>query len=354
MQLLLLLNFQKTKAQIKYSFEVSKNAYSFQLNKQQGFNSLFNLVDEENNELLRSVESPHSSIEVFDLNTGVFKHNIKTKGFGITSFKKNADGTFWIYDAWLTKFLLIDKYGKILKELKDVPRENIDLVSVDGKFKPIIAYKNAIYTTGLFLFRADLDVSSPYYLNSGPLRKTTFENKVSYMGKLSAKAKTSFYGNMNSYNFTQNKNTVIVAPLFSEELQVINLDNGKSKFVSVDSKYANLITPMGPIATHAKFTNAENNAYGDDKHALIGIVYDKYRDIYYRFVRMPGTQIGNISYAMYAMDKNFKVLSYFDFPKGYLAANFFITAKGLHVMDKSAYQKDNTKIIYDLFKLVKK
>lgn len=343
----------KTTAQSYKSFSILPRAYTFKLNTTQGFLSTQNEIDETNNLFYRSVESPKNAIEIFDLKTGNLKNTLLSKKFTINSFTLAKHG-FWVYDGWNKKFLLIDRQARIHKMIKETDRENIDLVSIDGKFRPILRYKNELLSTGLFLFRKGLDIRSEDYTQSGVVRSINSANKTKYYGKIVPSAKTSYYGNGNIYNYTLNGHKLIVAPYFSDEIQVIDLQSNTTTFIKLNSRYANRIKPMAPIDDFSDFSNAQNNAYIAKIPGLIGMVHDKYRDVYYRFVIEPRSADPNkIKYSMYVLDKNFKILFYSDIPYGYAASNYFITSKGLHLLNKSKYETNNSLLTYDLFKLNK-
>lgn len=241
------------------SFSIVPASYVFKLNKTQGYNSTQNQIDEKNVLFYRSVESPVSAIEIFDLKTGDLKQTVSSKKFTINSFVKTDDERFWIHDTWGKKFILVEKNAKIIREIKEVSRKNVDLLSIDSKFRPILFYNNEILTTGLFLFRKDLDTKSAYYKRSGIVRGIDMNNKTRYIGRIAPSAETNFYGNSNVYSYTLNGNQLIVAPYFSDEIQIINLLQNTTTFINIKSKYAQLIKPMAPIGQFSSYTNAQNS-----------------------------------------------------------------------------------------------
>lgn len=350
---LIFLSRNFVQAQNFNTISIAPNAYVFQLDKQTGFLSKQNEVDEIKSVFYRSVSVPNSCIEAYDLASGKLKYVIKSSTVGIDGFSIATDEKLWVHDAWGKRFVLIDKNTQIIKELKKVPRENIDLLTVDERFNPLIVYKNTLLNTGMIFFNTSLDTKSLNYINSGIIRRTTFNNKINYFGKIATNGSKYFYGFLNSYSMCLVRDKLVIAPHFSEELQVYDLIKNTSIFVPIKSKFTGSIKPLGNINDHANFNNNDSRDYAENSYEFLGLAYDKYRDVYYRFVRSPMKDRNKVIYTMYVIDKNFKVLFYYELPKQYHSLNYFITKAGIHISNKAAYNANTNILTYDLFKLNK-
>lgn len=341
------------KAQNYSSFSIKQKSYVFQLDKKTGFSAKQNEVDEKKGEFYRTVSIPFIGLEVYNLETGKLNYIINAKNLGFDGFIPTSNDQFWTHHAWGKKYQLIDKKGNIIKELKKEPRANIDLLNSDERFNPLIVYGNSLFNSGLIFFNTALNTQTPAYTNSGIIRKTNFNNTISYIGKITPKALTNYYGFLNSYSMCLVDDKLIIAPHFSEEIQVYDLIKNTANFISIKSKFNETIKPLGEITNHANFSNEDSRKFAANNCEFLGLVYDKYRQVYYRFLRSPNTDRNNVTITIYVLDKSFKILFYYDLPKQYNGLNYFITAKGLNISNKIAYNVNDNLLTYDLFTLIK-
>ncbi|GAB1464006.1 hypothetical protein [Pedobacter sp.] len=334
-------------------YKILENAYKLYINSNQGSISTNIEYDDQQNELIRSVQKPKNQIEIFNIKTGRLKKIIPTKISLLGSFTKISTNLFCIHDPIVRSYYLIDSYGKILDKIKEADYSNniVYLHTSPYPYTPIIFYKNAFFVTGMVMFK-DLNNIDPNKLKTtGIVEKFSFKQReVSYIGAPTIKALSNFYGNMSAYSLTLNKNNLICAPHFSDEILIINLDNNTSKLVHLKTKYGSQIKPLSTIPDAKKYSNFERNQYYKQSYTNIGFVYDKYRRIYYRFVRYPLKSPGAMEAAVLVFDENFNLLldQKIDHKK-YNVSKFFVSPKGLAILNIEKYKRNDINLIFDVF-----
>lgn len=334
------------------TFKIQHAVYSFNLNQKQGAYAKFIEYDEKNEEFIRTVDKPYKVIEIFSTKTHQLKYTVPIKGGSLGSFKKMKDNTFWVHDLAANQYLFVNISGQIIKKIKEPEYSNnlAYIYTSYNNFTPIISYNNALYVTGRLMFNDYHNINTSELKKTGIIKKLALNGKNTFIGKPATLSLTNFYGNMLNYSITSNKSLLIISPQFSDEIQVINLDDNSTKFIKLKTKYEALIKPLSQLKNAGRFTNQERNEYFKNSYTNVGLVYDKYRDIYYRFVRYPSSAIGAMMCNILIFDKNFNLIfeNRID-QKKYNAAQFFITEKGLAIFNYENYKKDNTKLVFDLF-----
>jgi len=335
------------------SIKIEPKAYQFSLDKDQALTSSYLEFDEKNNELWRSVKYPKEHIEIFDTKTGKLKRKILPEGNKCNVFKKMEDGNVWIQDEDFG-FKLINKNGRILKKLQEpgVGRKyGADMIACNSSFCPISVYDNMVLTTGYIILLPKKDYAIDNYSKWGTLRGIEMNEKVRYYGSIPKASAKSFYGGLNSFASTENNGKIVVAPMFSNDIQVIDVEKRTAKMFHASTKYDKLIKPLGKLEDYRSYSIDQANKHFVSNYAFIGIVYDKYRDVYYRFIRHPGNSIP-MRCSIVVMDKNFRALFYYDVPFDYSPGRFFIDKKGLLLANNNNYLKDNNKLTFDRLSLL--
>lgn len=342
-------------AQTHYgSFKIQENAYGFYLAKDQALTSSYLEFNESAHELWRSVKFPKEHIEVFNTNTGKLKRKIFPHGNKCNVFKRLDNGNIWIQDEDFG-FKLIDKNGKLLKKIAEpgVGRKvGADMIACNSSFCPISFYGDMVLTTGYIIFLPKKKYQIDNYKKWGVLRAIDMDQKTTYYGVIPKSSINSFYGGLNSFSSTENNGKIVVAPMFSNEIQMIDVAKKKTKMFVAPTKYDKLIKPIGNLKDYQSFTLGQANKHFTSNYALIGLVYDKYRDVYYRFVRHPGNSIP-MRCSIAVMDNTFRTLFYYDIPYDYSPGRYFVDKDGLLIANNNKYLKDNSKLIFDRFTLIK-
>lgn len=336
------------------SFKLQTSFYKFNLDKKQGGISKFIDYDDKRKVFIRAVERPSPAIETFSIETGnmVAVTNLKLQKIG--AFKAISANRLWIHDRLTRNYLLINQKGEILSKIKE-PDFSCDLtyiLSSSFPSAPIITYKDAIYVTGIILFKPQKNFDIKVYKKTGVIEKLSLKGSSTFIGAPSALSLNNFYGNLNAYSLTLKQNLLIAAPFFSDEIQIINLDNFSKKNLTLKTKYGSLIQPLARNAFEREITNFEKNQIAKKSYANIGMVYDKYKDVYYRFVHFPEKPQSTTRYGIIVFDKNFKPFFETKINSNiYNIGMYFITEKGLAIFNRKKYIADNTKLTFDVFSL---
>ena len=331
-----------------------KLSYTLHINVQQGRLSKFIEYDKDRQQLIRSSNHPFPSIEIYDIKTGRLRRQIRLNISKIGSFKRVGENHFWINDFETRHFYLIDGAGTALKKVKEPTySRNTSYISTSASnFCPTILYKSTIYATGMVFFKDLERINQKELRSTGILKKMDFKEGGGFIVRPSALSLKNFYGNMNGYSSTLNKNTLILAPYFCDELILFDLDKQTEKTITLQTKYGRLIKPLSPLNDISSFTNKQRNDYYKKSHTNIGLVYDKYKDIYYRFVRLPYAKPGPMDCSILVLNKNFKVISEKKInSRTHDVANYFVTERGLAILNYAKYNVDDSKLVFDVINL---
>lgn len=342
-------------AQTYKSFKVVKAKYNFTINDKQGADSRFIEYDAKANEFIRSVEYPKYGIEIFDVITGKLKQTIFPNIEKVDVFKKLNNNQYWVHDPWLQTFCLVNLKGEILKIFNEPKQKNDGVLSIytgGSAFCPISIFDNSLYVTGsISLGNAALNPKQ--HRIAGVVEKISSSGTVSFTGRPAAISVNNFFGFLNGYTSTLNNSTLVVSPLFSDEIQLINLKTNTLKLLNLNTRFNKLIKPLGSIDKKNDFSSAKMNTHFMESYKNVGIVYDQYRNVYYRFVRWPSKGFNDLNFSILVIDNNFKVLFEKTVDSTYSTGQFFITPAGLAIFNKAAYIKDATSLSFDLFILSK-
>lgn len=341
---------------IKY--QIIRDNYRIILSDNQLLKSSQNMYMEDSNEIWRLVNYPENRIEIFDSNNGKLNRTIQLptsipsySGFCIkdNSIILRADGVY----------IIINKKGKLEKEI-DIPilgTDNHTPIVPSGSFNPMIVIGDYLYDSGLIIMliprKGTIDISSDKFLNMGVIRKVNLKTgELSYIGRQDKKALTSYYGGLNRYYVSSSNSTLIVTSGFSSDIQLIRNQGNSLLWKNTNSKAGHSIKPFCSLNQIAKHTYQAAFSHFDKSDSYLNLIYDKYKNIFYRLIKSPGPLL-SASFSMEILDDNFNVLSIIPIPSEYSVSNYFVNKEGIHFANKLQYNKDDSKVIFDLFYIEK-
>lgn len=175
------------------------------------------------------------------------------------------------------------------------------------------------------------------------------------------------HNNMGTLNYwvpdvcsENNGNEILVGFKASPEMLLLNTANGSSRFVSVKSIYADTI-PL-PLTEKGRdyFSESESYYYFAQYTHYGSICYDKWRNIYYRFVGIglddwtldsdPLLQ-NRKSWSVMVFDDSFNKLGEQYIGDSYVIDQHFVSPDGLYILNKDKNEDD---AVYTLFQYIKR
>jgi hypothetical protein len=168
------------------------------------------------------------------------------------------------------------------------------------------------------------------------------------------------YGHVNSNDiyscFTDNE--MIVSFPASEYLFKYSLDNYTVDSIKCKSDYFKKIKPLKKDRHLESFNDEESLKYFSTTPTWSAIVFDKYRDVFYRFAELPNTEQDfdpkntmkslRKRISIIILDRDFEKKGESFIGKGYNIMGAIVTPDGLLL---SRLDNDKSKITYDIFKL---
>ena len=279
--------------------------------------------------------------------------------FGCKPF--NGSKSFMYFQHNISKLSISDDQGKILYHFSMRTEDDRFIANYGGNsyfFTPSFIKDSVVYVrqepkwtnnkmrresvmfSSLNLKTGEIEESSLYY----PLIFNT--NVVNPAGG---------YGFSHDYNYKQNRLvcsfTGYDSLMVSDDLQTIRWYNGKSRF----------LRKMRP--TIEESSGVEGMIKRKERPKYSHIMYDKYRDVYYRFAEMP-CELGPGEYpldepkarefSVIVFDKDFNIIGETKFPGSkYFYKMSFVGRDGLYISENNLANPDfdENKLVFACFKL---
>jgi len=337
-----------------YDLEIStNNDLKIPINENTAFrfSALFPYYDKSGKEYLTFSSSANNSILFYDFETGKYLFDIKLdlegpNGVGrmngyhiedlnniyITSYQKL--GLVKVDTTGTTKQFI--KYGKTNNDYNVVP----SYTSTSFDYKPIIINNNLIYIAQIptqFSDIAETPVSVAIDTSSNTIKELPFRfpNLITDEELFTLIPVPDFSRDFNGKQFIYSFN-------MDENIYITDIETDKEIKVPTKSKYINKLKfskRIGERSTTHK-TLIESSYYEN-------LLYDNYRDVYYRFARIGGelpseyksqcSEIffsGSIQFSVIILDKDFNIIGETLFPKfTYNPTVAFVHKNGLYISD---------------------
>lgn len=337
----------------EYSLKATNDSLVFHLNPQISvfIKALFPYTDQDGKEFLTFQNNVEPEILVYDMNTQEY---IKTLHFEEEG--DNGIGKFCGYylDSWeqiyipsmmRNEIIVVNSDGFILRKLPygktSQGKNTIPLTTLSFPYAPLFFLGSKLYihqTPNLRLGNRTME-DSPVALTLDTITNNLEELPLRFPEILtSARIRTNTLGIELSYSQILVDDAFVFSFFFDEDIQVVSLSGELKQKVKVKSKYIDKIvvpSKQSDLSTLAKDL-CEVAFYGN-------LIYDKYRDVYYRFV-YPKTelgpdencmdiwQLGRTKFSIMILNRDLEVMGETLFPENTYASNhFFIREDGLYL-----------------------
>lgn len=243
---------------------------------------------------------------------------------------------------------------KVLFNLENLNDSTVRKLVIEVASVTPILYKNgSIYLTGRALYN---DLSKPHERKKvATAISFNIHSKTANYISLFEKAWDDRYWHFEQYfvnhTFLPKENMVIYSLAMKDS--VIRFDVTKKNQIKLQMKsddIGNESEMIPKLISDVSIIGEYDDVREYLKKPRYGqLIFDKYRNIYYRFVSFGDK---NLVTNLIICDKNFKKIGETTLPRNYLAgAGFFLVKEGLFL--RKCNIKDESKIIYTLFKLTK-
>jgi len=318
--------------------------------------------DDKTNKLYMLSENTNI-LNVFNLNEKKIIKKIKFKNEGPNSvglisgfYYKNKD-TIFVFSLWQNRIYLCDENAKI-KNKYDLPdwKDSHFPVSIVKRFNKLYYVNNKLYFSG------DYAPILKEKNNINPLVEYDISTKKAiHIGEVPVRLGYKNWGNLTStYIGFATPNSIVFGCNILDSLVIYNTRTKKINEFAVKSKFFT-VKDIHP------FSNSPNIKAKDyierAKHQLsqpyyIGVLYDKYRKLYYVFVRYKSSYKNFISgkvqrTGIIILNNKFNKLGETIFTRVGMS-NSFITKDGLYIINENAYNEiDDNYFQFDCFQLNK-
>lgn len=277
--------------------------------------------------------------------------------------KFNIDG------AWFTSldsiYVFTSKYKMIyLFNNKEVCIDSLSTTndSIKIKLLPHIyistiqqpyVYEKSIYTSG-FSFGEGKEIADSNRFVVRELKKDTSDYLVNYPPDYADIDWGGIYYRM-VYSCIANDSLMYISFPASDFIAILNLNTKKVKYQNLYPQINKLLKPFhGDLIISAKdnFKRAKHY-YG--QYSFKGIIYDKYRKVFHRFLLEPANQkdikngkLGMQRKIILTYNNKLQYLGFTELNESVSSSTFFVTKKGLLIKNES-YQNDEDNLYFYLY-----
>lgn len=331
----------------------SSDSLVFKLNPQTSMfiKALFPYTDKRGREYLTFQNNIEPEILWYDMSSQEYIRTIridKEGANGISNFVGfyiHSDDEIYIPEGMRNMINVVDKEGKILRKIAykdtDKGKRAIPFNCLSFPYTPLYIINDKIclpQSPNMGLGDRIVE-DSPVTLILDTVKRSLTEFDLRFPKvKSSVELRGATLGVEMGYSHIYNGKDFVYSFFFDEDIYVVSLDGKVKNKIKVKSKYINKIYEGKKLpndVTDLYKTLCSIPMYGN-------LVYDKYREIYYRFV-YPQTelekgnygdiwQLGRSKFSIIILDKDFNILGETLFPLNTYASNhFFIRKDGLYI-----------------------
>lgn len=311
-------------------------------------------------EFLAYLNSANSHIQLYNLRNKKMEKEIifPTEGpnaiTNVSSFYIHNLDSIILISNYFHKVYLANFKGKVLKTFNLINSFPFSFTNCGNKVD-FLNSQFLIYNTLPFVWPNQYG-KWKYYLT---FLLDTKNGKTDSLYKYEGDKNQYIYGyGYGLFSFTLNdKKEFVYSMHMDENIQVYHFEKKKTINYYAGTHRAHTIPPM------KKKGASENEQYifYNQNYSYRHIIYDKYREVYYRMLLHP-TKADEKDYfhgkslSFIILDKNFKKVGETEvFSRKYAYESFFVTSKGLHISNNHPQNPDldEDKLSFTLFKLVK-
>ena len=278
----------------------------------------------------------------------------------LTSHKIISPDSIIILNSQTGRLFLVNKEGKRLNayELIDIKnKKGLQTYPGNNSIAPILYYENKVILKNNF---------SRYfkdYSNIGTIKVVDLNSAKTYdIFELSKKYEKGFWGALFKYSastcLTHNNHLLVSYPI-DDVLYEIDLEGNVIDSFNCKSEFIDKFLPMSNNMIYGNNQNADwkkigNYSFYNSDYA--GILYDKYRERYYRIVYLRPSREevlrGNTipDFSILILDKTFNVVDEHRFNSSqYFPSLILVSKEGLAIARKDMYLKDDNYLVFDVY-----
>jgi len=208
-------------------------------------------------------------------------------------------------------------------------------------------YKNSIYAPGFSLGENSKSFDTRRYV----LNKIT-KDKTFFFVNYPIDYKKSNWGGIYYrmvYNCLVEDSLIYISFPASDYIAIFNMNTNRTKYIKLYPEINKLIRPFSGSTIISAKDNIKRAEHFYGQYSFKGIIYDKYRKIFYRYLLLPTSEkdfnrgsLGIKKKYLLAYDSKLNFLGYTELSESISSTVFFITERGFLVKDeKYYYDEDN-------------
>ncbi len=373
------LNFYNEEIALHFNDSLKLNfleTISLPLDKADFWSHSISYINEGEASYLSVINQNNNSINVYNLDKQVLykTFNLQVEGPNGVGDLDAASGhalhsldSLYIYNVMTGRLFLMDSTGVIL---------NYTSLFEVGKTPdlpmPVISSLNPMVFT-------DRQILIPCGINRVPEDFSVYPSIISIDKSLNNKRILNTYPSIyengywgtsfkyqTSIQFVPKSNKLIINYPISHSLEIVDIDSNEKNYIFAGSKEFREIQyfksdPKFPSNNNMEPYWNERKEFSLTNSDYTSIIYDKYKDIYYRIAYIRPSlfdyRSGNrtVDISLIILDKNLKKVGEQKIDgKIYDISMLFVSNKGINIARKDLFEKNENFISYDLFSIVPK
>ncbi|MCC7378430.1 MAG: DUF4221 family protein [Chitinophagaceae bacterium] len=302
-----------------------------------------------------------------DILTSVTILNLKSHSqmyFDYSRYKSKNE-KFIIDGAWFKSMDSIFLYSSYLKKIYLVNREHVfidsfptktDSNKMQNSFLPMpfmstsqlpFMHGNSIYATG-FALGEDSKYDDSKRMVVTEISKMGINYFVNYPEDYESRDWGGIYYRM-VYNCYVNDTLMYISFPASDYIAKFNIKTKTTEYFQLFPSVNKLIRPYNGNATMSSSDNFHRAKHFYGQYSFKGILFDSYRNIFYRFLMLPAThesikkgKLGSQKKYLLAYDEKFNYLGFTELGESVSSLTALVTKNGLLIKDeKYYYDEDN-------------
>lgn len=342
--------------EINNFFLYEKNFYVDSLSSNESFYYSVNEID--NQEYLLRINDEMNSIDFFSFKELKFTNRMMFD-FDIMGYVFFSDTSFLVKEFQTNEIVKTNNNLEILKKYNFHNKINNDSI---GYVSYSLAKFPLYFENNLLIFNITAKISPPGFFNSlnvGTYNIATKEiNKFApFPDKIRLDTLNQWIDFEPSYCLNDD-NQLVVGFGIVDELDIYDLSGKHLKSVIAKSKFVEKFIPLDKNAPRTRKTSMK---YSITRNKYVSIIYDKYRNLYYRIVQLgqelendDGTinDFGENPWSIIVMDEDFEVIDEIKMPRKIHNFNeIMVCREGLLVRKHRRDDDEPNTLKYDIIKM---
>src|SRR5690606_17920533 len=193
----------------------------------------------------------------------------------------------------------------------------------DMQFNPMMIEGDNIFWTTALLSMTGKEADLTLLTKQGMIRQYNTATKLfSWVGQIPESLQQYDFGYLYRFSATRNGDRMVVAPFYSNEILMYDLKKGSAEFPAVNKNdFFAIAKPFAKLESNPRSLKEDGggSAHYDSSAYYLGILFDSFRNVYYRILQKPKEGTWKRELVVLILDDAFNYISHHSIPDTYNA-----------------------------------